>query len=222
MNTSHQDYASRLRQITHALAVGKNDLIAGEISRRDSVEQVRMFTSGNLEKRFDKLKDQLELLEDEIPELETLIEDYVLNQPLQAYDTGTSDTSSFMKWLSGRQALTPEQRDLTIVIRSRTAILEIGRRNRMAHVRFQELRSLVADLARELGENPSLRILLNPVCLWVAFESSLLLEDDADGVNPGGEALFYAYENEVRTAVLEDAARTVMWTLGECQPCSLE
>jgi hypothetical protein len=222
MSTSQQNYASRLRQITHALAVGKNDSIADVISRRHSIDQVRMFTSGNLEKRFDKLKDQIELLEDQIPELETLIEDYVLSQPLQAYATGASDTENFISWLVDREKLTSEQSDLTVVIRSRTAILEIGRRNRMAHIRFQELRSLVDDLALELGTNPNLRIILNPVHLWGVFESSLFLDDDDAEAGPEREVLFYAYENEVRTAVLEVAGRVVMRTLGECQPCSLD
>lgn len=220
MSAPDLEYAAQLRRLVGALAIGKNDLVSGDIKKRDSVEQVEMFTSGNLEKRFDKLKDQLELLEDEIDELDTFIDDYVQSEPLQAYDTGSSDTSNFVKWLGQRIDLTPELRDLTVVIRSRNATEEIGRRNRLAHVQFQEIRSLVDELAPELGSNPKLTIRLNPIRLWAVFESSMFAEDeDSTGEI---EVLFYAYENEVRTAMLEPEARSVLRTLGECQPCSLE
>jgi hypothetical protein len=220
MSSPNLEYAAQLRRLVGALAIGKNDLVSGDITKRDSVDQVEMFTSGNLEKRFDKLKDQLELLEEEIDELDTFINDYIESVPLQAYDTGSSDTSNFVEWLGQQIELTPEQRDLTVVIRSRNATEEIGRRNRMAHVQFQEIRSLVDELARELGANSSLRIRLNPVRLWAVFESSMFAEDE-DSIGEI-EVLFYAYENEVRTAMLEPEARSVLRTLGECQPCSLE
>lgn len=221
MSAARTDYAAQLRHIAHSLAVGKNDHVTDDISERDTVEKVYMFTSGNLEKRFDKLKDEAELLEDELENLEDLIVRYVREQPLQAYDTGTSDVANFMKWLGQEIDLTPEQRDLTVVLRSRTATEEVGRRNRLAHVRFQELRSLVEELAAELGINRNLRIRLNPVRLWAVFESTLFLDEDDDPTG-GVEVLFYAFGNEVRTAVLEPEARTVMRTLGECEPCSLE
>lgn len=218
MKTSQTDYATQLRHIAQSLAVGQNERVTSEISERDTVEKVHMFTSGNLEKRFDKLKDESELLEDEFDNLEELIEKYVRTQPLQAYDTGTSDIANFMNWLSQELELTPEQRDLTVVLRSRTAVEEIGRQNRLAHVQFQELRSLIDEFGPELGTNASLKIRLNPVRLWATFESRLFLEeDDAAGV----EVLFYAFGNEVRTAVLEPEARSLIRTLGECQPCSL-
>jgi predicted transcriptional regulator len=53
------------------------------------------------------------------------------------------------------------------------------------------------------------------------FESSMFLEEDEDASGEV-EVLFYAYENEVRTAMLEPDARSVLRTLGECHPCSLE
>lgn len=221
MSAARTDYADQLRHIAHSLAVGKNDRVTNEISERDTVEKVYLFTSGNLEKRFDKLKDEAELLEDELENLEDFIVKYVREQPLQAYDTGTSDVANFMKWLGQEIDLTPEQRDLTVVLRSRTATEEVGRRNRMAHIRFQELRSLVEELSAELGINRSLRIRLNPVRLWAVFESTLFLDEDDDPTG-GVEVLFYAFGNEVRTAVLEPEARAVMRTLGECAPCLLE
>ena len=221
MSAARTDYADQLRHIAHSLAVGKNDQVTNVISERDTLEKVYLFTSGNLEKRFDKLMDEAELLEDELENLEDLIVKYVREQPLQAYDTGTSDVANFMKWLGQQIDLTPEQRDLTVVLRSRTATEEVGRRNRMAHVRFQELRSLVEELAAELGINQSLRIRLNPVRLWAVFESTLFL-DEEEAPTGGVEVLFYALGNEVRTAVLEPEARAVMRTLSECEPCPLE
>lgn len=219
-NTLLKDYAEQLSRIATSLAVAKNDVVHGDVSAGQSHELVEMFTSGNLDKRADKLNDQLEDFADAFDEMSGFIHRYIREVPLAAYDTGTSDTDRFVRWLPTVVELTPEQRDLVLVIRSRFAVEEAGRRNRLGHVRFQELVSLNDRLVSELPSNEGLRIHLNPMRTRAVFETGLLIgeeESPADGV----EVLFFAFQTEVRTVILEPEGRALVQTLADIAPCSL-
>ena len=89
--SSVPEYALQIRRITQALAVAHNDVVRSDLLPADRLELVEMFTEGNLDKRFDKLTDQLELLEESFDDLPELISEYVRTIPLAAYDTGSSD-----------------------------------------------------------------------------------------------------------------------------------
>lgn len=217
-----KDYAKKLSRIATSLAVAQNDVVSGDIVAGQPFERVGMFTSGNLDKRTDKLSDQLEMFEDDFEDLPALVDRYIRSVPLAAYDTGTSDTDRFVRWLPTVVELSPEQRDLSLVVRSRFAVEEAGRRNRMSHVRFQELVSLNDRLSAELETNPKLRIHLNPIRTRAVFETGLLTGDDASGVPESGiEVVFFAFQTEVRTAILEPDGRALVQTLADVGPCRL-
>ena len=234
MINEQQSYAEYLTRLSQGLAVGVNDVAKDDIANDFTMDQVAMFTSGNLDKRFEKLTDQLELLADVVDDLEDWVEKYITTVPLAAYDTGASDGDRFIQWLSREKELSGEQRDVGNVIRCRSAVEDIGRSNRWAHVRFQEFRSLSTELATELGSNPTLSIHLNPIRLWTSFETNLLTGDDEaeesefaesleiDDSAKQADVLFYAFESEVRTAVFETEAQIVFRTLAEVQPCYLD
>lgn len=215
-----KDYAAQLSRIATSLAVANNDVVHGDVAEGQPHDRVDMFTEGNLDKRADKLDGQLELFEEDLEELPDLISRYIREIPLAAYDTGTSDADRFVRWLPTVTELTPEQRDLTLVVRSRFTVEEAGRLNRLGHVRFQELVSLNDRLAPELETNPSLRIHLNPMRARAVFETGLLLgeEEAPDG---GVEVLFFAFQTEVRTVILEPEGRALVQTLSDIGPCSL-
>ena len=219
-NTLLKDYAEQLSRIANSLAVAKNDVVHDDVSAGQSHELVEMFTSGNLDKRADKLNDQLEMFAEDLDELPSLISRYIREFPLAAYDTGTSDTDRFVRWLPTVIELTPEQRDLVLVIKSRFAVEEAGRRNRLGHVRFQELVSLNDRLAPELETNLNLKLHLNPMRSRAVFETGLLIgeEESPDG---GVEVLFFAFQTEVRTVILEPEGRALVQTLSDIGPCSL-
>lgn len=219
--TIMKDYADHLTRIATSLAVAKNDVVHSDVAVGQSHELVEMFTSGNLDKRADKLNDQFEMFGDSFDELPGLISRYIREVPLSAYDTGTSDTDRFVRWLPTVIELTPEQRDLTLVIRSRFAVEEAGRRNRMGHVRFQELVSLNDRLAPELETNSGLQIHLNPMRTRAVFETSLLIGEEEDVPEEGVEVLFFAFQTEVRTVILEADGRALVQTLADTGPCSL-
>lgn len=216
-----QDYAKQLSRIATSLAVARNDVVEADVSRGQSLALVEMFTSGNLDKRADKLNDQLEMFSDSLPELPGLISRYIREVPLAAYDTGTSDTDRFVRWLPTVIELTPGQRDLALVIRSRFQVEEAGRRNRLGHVRFQELVSLNDQLVSELTSNSELQIHLNPIRARAVFETGLLVGEE-DVSDEGVEVLFFAFQTEVRTVILEPEGRSLVQTLAEIGPCSLD
>lgn len=219
-NTLLKDYTEQLSRIATSLAVAKNGVVHGDVAAGQSCCLVEMFTSGNLDKRADKLNDQLDMFAETMEELPCLISRYIREIPLAAYDTGTSDTDRFVRWLPTVIKLTPEQRDLILVIKSRFTVEEAGRRNRLGHVRFQELASLNDRLVSELESNEGLRIHLNPMRTRAVFETGLLIgeeESPADGV----EVLFFAFQTEVRTVILEREGRALVQTLSDIGPCRL-
>ena len=215
-----KDYAAQLARIATSLAIADNDVVHGDIAAGQPRDRVGMFTEGNLSKRSDKLTDQFEDFEEDFDELPEFISRYIREIPLAAYDTGASDADRFVRWLPTVTELTPEQRDLTLVIRSRFAVEEAGRRNRLGHVRFQELVSLNDQLVKELTTNPSLGIHLNPLRTRAVFETGLLIGED-DYPPDGVEVLFFAFQNEVRTVILEPEGRALVQTLSDIGLCSL-
>lgn len=220
LKVSRLDYAKQISRIARSLAVAQNEVVFGDVAIGQSLDRVGMFTEGNLEKRSDKLNDQLELFEDALDDLPELIGRYVRLMPLAAYDTGTSDADCFVRWLPTVVELTPEQRDLTLVVRSRYAVEEAGRRNRMGHVRFQDLVSLNDRLVAELATNSELRIHLNPIRTRAIFETGLLVGEE-EAPETGIEVLFFAFQSEVRTVVLEPEGRALVQSLADTGPCGL-
>lgn len=214
------DYAAQLTRIATSLAVANNDVVHGDVADGQPHDRVGMFTEGNLSKRADKLADQFEDFEDDFENLPELIGGYIRKIPLAAYDTGASDADRFVRWLPTVTELTPEQRDLTLVIRSRFAVEEAGRRNRFGHVRFQELVSLNDRLVAEMETNPELRIHLNPMRTRAIFETGLLIGEE-ESPEDGVEVVFFAFQTEVRTAILESEGRAFVQTLADIGPCSL-
>lgn len=205
-----QNYTQQLQRIARALAVANNAVVTPDVADDLAPDLVSMFTDGNLDKRFDKLRDQVELLEDGISNLDELIEEYVGTVPLAAYDTGSSDGDRFTQWVARRINPTAEQRDLLAVIRSRYAVEETARHNRLIHVRFQERLSLNERSLAELESNDSLRMYLNPIRLTAHFESDLLLGNSGTG---GADVVFFAVGTEIRVAVLDEDGQHVVAAL---------
>ncbi|MBI5761273.1 MAG: hypothetical protein HZA46_22405 [Planctomycetales bacterium] len=214
-----EDYATQLRRLARSLAAARNDEVLDLLAPGYHPWQVEMFTDGNVDKRFEKLQVQLEFVQPAFDEFESLLETYIHEQPLAAYDTGTSDGDRFLAWLESHRELTPAQCDFVVCQRSRHAVEDTGRRNRLGHIRFQELTSLTSELAGELDSNPNLQIHLNPIHVWGCFETRVFLDDDAE---PPADVLFYASSNEVRTAVLEPDGHQLVHELASLSPCTID
>jgi hypothetical protein len=178
-----------------------------------------MFVDGNLDKRLDKLARQLEFVEPQFAEFESLLIDYIRAKPLMALDDGIQDADRMLVWLMAHRELTAEQRDYIVCQRARHAIEELARRHRLDYVRFHERFSLVDQLLARLESDPSLRIHLNPIRRWTRFTTSALLEETTP---PPASVLFFGSQGAVASAVLELEGQTLINELADLQPCTLD
>ncbi len=225
------------------------DIDAGDIDAGDVIEHVKMFTDGNCEKRFEKARDQVEFIKAAFENLDDLVAEYIFSESLVAYDTGCSDGERFLDWLVRAKNPTPEQSDYITCQRSRHGVENLARNRRMAHVRFQELWSIADRLIDELQSNRGIHIYLNPIRRWTTFQTNALLDKEATtqprAVCSGrrnyrsapnirkkfqnkhasrapANVLFYACEDQIRTAVLELSGQALIRVLEKCDRCTLD
>lgn len=212
-------YRSQIVRCAQSLAVAHNDLIVSDLVPGTPQERVTLFTEGNFEKRFLKLKDQMDLLEDPFDDLDERINAYISEVPLTAYDTGSSDLELFLERLCETQHLTAGQYDCVTCQKSRIAVEHRAANNRIGHVWFQELFSRAADFATDLETNPTFWVILNPITIRATFFTQALL-DDEDSIP--ADVMFFPVGNDIRTAILEPEAEQVIRRLERNGPAHLE
>jgi|GEM_PF-576276 len=209
------DYRAQLQRYARALALAHNDQISSDLPPRITLAHVKMFTDGNLDKRCDKLLNQVELLNEVYDDLEERVIRYIRTVPLSAYDTGCTDAEHFLEWLLRGDTPTAEQQDCIVCQRSRHAVEFLARENRLAHVRFQDLLSIWDRTARELEQNSNLRLHLNPIRVTATFQTRTLLDEEAD---VPARVLFFPVGTDIRTAVLEPAGESLIGRLEQSEP----
>ena len=195
-----ENYRDQIQRCAQTMALGHVEEVRPFLDVGTTAEQVKLFTEGNLDKRSGKVLDQVELLKAAFDRLDDLVDEYILEVPLAAYDTGCSDGDRFLHWLMLTQPISPEQQDYVTCQLARHEVERIARSNRLGHLRFQELHSLTACLTDDLGANPRLRVHLNPIRTWTAFQTAVLL---GEGVMAPAEVVFFASGSQIRTSVLE-------------------
>jgi hypothetical protein len=199
--TAHEEYAEQIRRCARALSLAKNDRVAGVLAEGHTLDMLKMFTDGNLDKRYQKLVDECEPILDAFDDLDEVIVDYVRTVPLTAYDTGCSDAANFLMYLESHRSLTPQQVDFVTCQRGRYALESLAMDRRLEHVRFQEMSALVDTLAAEWGSDPDLWVHLNPLRVWATFQTDALLGEDDE---TPATVLFYPVREDIRTAVLDE------------------
>lgn len=220
MSTPQTNYRQELQRICRAMAEARTDAVINDLELGSVPEFMKMFVEDNVDKRYDKLQKQLEILKDAFTgeELNEIFLAFMDKVPLGAYDSGQYDGEKLLKWLEANRPLTPVQRDVVRCQRARHAVENLGRVKRREHIRFQEFASLSAELASELGENPSLKIHLNPLRVWTQFETNTLLDDEAP---TPADVLFFAVRNNISTAMLEEHGRNLIDELATLEPATL-
>lgn len=216
MTTSYQH---QLRRLIRAMSMpNRESEVAHALAGASTTVRVKMFVDGNLEKRFDKLQNQLLFVAEAFENFDRLITDFIRSEPLEAFGCALSDGEAMLKWLCSTRELSAVQRDYIACQCARHTIEEIARSDRLGYVRFQELASVADELLPHLGNNESLRIILNPTRIWATFETGELLEDDAQ---PPANVLFFATRGEIATAALELEGQALLNELVDFQPCTL-
>jgi hypothetical protein len=207
LTSVNQEYAEQIRRCAQALALAKNDRVTGDLAGGHTLGMVKMFTDGNLDKRYSKLVAECEFLKEEFDDLDDIIVEYVKTIPLTAYDTGCTDADRFLTHLESTRSLTPEQKDFIACQKGRYALEVQALETRLQHVRFQEMLSMAETLAPEWGTNPKLQIYLNPLRAWGTFQTTVLLEEDDE---TPANVLFYPVGADTRTAVLDEDGLAVV------------
>ncbi len=212
------DYRDQIQRCVQTMALGCVEDVRPFLANGMAIEQVKLFTDGNLEKRFEKVCDQVELLKAAFDNLDDLVNEFILEVPLAAYDTGCSDGDRFLRWLKLTHVTTLEQQDHIACQLARHEVENVARSNRLGHVRFQELRSMTDRLTEELNTNPQLRIHLNPIRTWGTFQSNVLLDEDS---TVPADVLFFANGQQIRTSVFDADGKYFVETLAFHGPFTL-
>ena len=216
LNTS--DYRDQIQRCAQAMSLGYAEDVRPFLADGIKVEWVKLFTDGNLDKRFEKVLDQVGLLKAAFDNLDALVTEYMHEVPLAAYDTGCSDGDRFLRWLSLTHVTTPEQQDHIACQLARHEVEHVARKNRLGHIRFQELRSMTARLTEDLPTNSKLRIHLNPVRVWAAFQTDVLLEENDAAP---ADVLFFANGQQIRASAFEADGKLFVETLASHGPFTL-
>lgn len=218
LTPSTTDYRDLIQRCAQTMALGYAENVRPFLASGMTVEQVKLFTDGNLDKRFEKILDQVELLKAAFDNLDDLVDEYILEVPLAAYDTGCSDGDRFLRWLKLSHVTTPEQQDYIACQLARHEVENVARKNRLGHIRFQELRSMTERLTVELPTNSKLRVHLNPIRVWTTFQTNVLL--DSEAIAPA-EVLFFANGHQIRTSVFEESGKLLVENLASHGPLTL-
>ena len=209
------EYRTQITRFTHALARAQHGDILKGMNLAGGTARVKLFTDGNLDKRFLKLKDLLEYAADGFEDLDDRIARFVQTMPLQPYDSNCSDSERFLDWLSAEYTLTDGERDCVTCQRSRNAVEQLAEENRLAHVRFQEICSVSPGLAPAWGTEGVVRLHPNPIHVAATFHTRELLDEEDD---VPASVMFFPVGNEVRTAVLEEEGRRIAAALKNAGP----
>ncbi len=214
----NQEYRQQLKQYAESMAVGMCDGTQSALAGGFTVEHVKLFTDGNLDKRFEKLNDSLELLKDVFDDLENTIADYVRTVPLSALDTGSSDADRFLRWLPLRMSLTPVQDDYVICVQQRHAVEEMARHHRQAHIRFQERSSVARRRAASILDDVDSMFSVNPIRSRAEFRTLVFVDEQVPTPAP---VVFFACEDQIRTALLDPSGVVVFALLEQCAPVTI-
>lgn len=215
-----ETYRQQLARVARAMTEANHEAaVANDLSPQSRTAGVKIFVDGNLEKRFEKIQQQLAFVAAGFDQFDELIREYVRGCRSGPYDTGLTDSGRMLDWLATGRSLSPAQQDYIACQRARHAVEELARRQRLQHVRFQKLRSQSQSWLPERDLAEGLCLHLNPIREWAQFVSTELLDDEAQ---PPANVLFFADGNEVSTAVLELEGQALVNELADYQPCTLQ
>lgn len=214
-DTATEEYRREVERIAEQLAVGQLD----EVQPRVAIGQLKMFTDGNLDKRYMKLTDQTELLAELFEDLDAAIVEFVKTVPLAAYDTGISDGDRFLDWFTQDRRLTDEEFDAVTCEKCRCRVEEVARERRSQHVWFQQIRAAVEDAADDdvgafdigVARTSGGILRANPIQVEAVFHTRLFVDEET--ALPA-KAVFFPVGAETRTAVIEPQADRLLQMVG--------
>jgi hypothetical protein len=212
-------YRDQIHRCVRAMERGRAEDVRPFVDSSETVSRIKLFTSDNLNKRFDKVRDQVESLAGAFDNLDDLIEQYIREIPLAAYDTGCLDGDRFLNWLRETHSTTLEQQDFIHCQLARHEIERLARRQRAAHLHFQDLRSLPANVDVDLTDTARFCVYLNPIHTWTTFQTKALLDEDSEAP---ADVLFFAVGAQIRTTVFDDHGLQLTRLLEKHSPLTMQ
>lgn len=167
-------------------------------------------TANETSRRLDELKNACALLADGFNEFDGMIETYVQEVPLHVRDSESRDCNRFLLWLERRVELSDEQRDFIINQQSRHAVEFVALKQRIAHMRFQEIARGGETVDLKSTKQLAKYVHLNPVHVWATFETHAFLDEETP---VPATVLFYPANDEIRTAVVSENAKRILRNL---------
>ncbi len=158
-------------------------------------------------RRLHELKNACALLADGFNEFDGMIETYVQEVPLQVRDSESRDCDRFLLWLERSVDLSDEQRDFIINQQSRHAVEFVALKQRIAHMRFQEMARGGEAIDAKSAKSLSQYVHLNPVHVWATFETHAFLDEETP---VPATVLFYPANDEICTEVVGEGAKTFL------------
>ena len=199
-------YRDQLLRMTRALAHANSDAIAADLSHDSTPAAVKMFVDGNLDKRFEKLMNGLEFIAPAFRRFDNLVEAYVRESTLTAYDSGVSDCDRMLAWLEQMRRLSPRQLDYIACQRARHQVEALAREHRLEYVRFHERWSVTQTLVEQLPAGMAI-LYLNPIRVWTTIGAAELLGEEVDRTT---RVVFFPVAGEISTAALDDRGSALL------------
>lgn len=159
------------------------------------------------QRRLRDLKHSCSLLADGFDQFDQLISRYVGDVPVISRSSDAADCYRFLQWLESRSDLTEEQRDFIVHQQSHQAVEFVALKQRLAHLRFQELLKTRTPFNPHSAEHLSQVLHLNPIHVWASFETRALLDDEQP---IPATVLFYYSRDGVQMRVISEAERELI------------
>lgn len=223
MTDAETAYRDQIAQLARCMATGQVENLRNQIDGPSSFQRLVEFVDGSFAKRMDYLSRMDEFVAAAFPNWDELLETYVFEQPLAAVAVGVEDADAVLAWLQATQDLTSEQQDYVTCERARHSVEAQALRNRLGHLRFQEIASLAQRFGEELQSDPraaeTLQITINPIRAWVSVRTRKLLGNNSDSPV---DVVFFAVGEGINTVELSQEARDMFLELCNYAPCTLE
>jgi hypothetical protein len=212
-------YSGQLARWVASYAAGRFQDLGDSLDDRSTPNDVKRFLINAFGNRVTWLMRETAALAEILDNHSALVEAYIRTVPRAPYDiTGPSDEERFLRWLLDTQTLTPVQRDFATMQLGEFAVGTEGRRNRPAHLRFQELRKRAGERLARLDSDPALRVCLNPIRFASRLHSDVFA---GEGRPLPADIVFFAAGTSVQAALLTPPEAVAVRELTERAPCTL-
>ena len=210
-----RSYEELLANWSTRLASGRGEGLLDDVAVGHAAD-VQRFLINTIEERRRLLTEELSLVALALEGFSELVTCYLREVPRITFTPDYSDSQRFLRWLRRVWPLTAREADFVAYQEAEYACLALARRERAAHVNFQQLLREGASLPVSIAAGGDALAHLNPTRVWSRL-AALSPTPEQDAV----DAVFFAVGSQIRVAALAGPRATWLRTLSAVEPCSL-